>query len=141
MWSKSRLRAATFAALALALVMSACATEEEAAPEAPEEAAATTAAAAPATEAEGCAEIITLRLLRWQGDTLDIAIADYMEEEPCVEIEVEEVPFGQLYEKISIVATSDDPPDILLYDGPFTQSYAEAGMLLPLDDYITLTST
>jgi len=140
MWSKRKLRAATFAALALMLVMSACA-EEEAAPEPAEEpaatTAATTAAAAPATEPEGCAEIITLRLLRWQGDTLDIAIADYMEAEPCVEIAVEEVPFGQLYEKISIVATSDDPPDILLYDGPFTQSYAEAGMLLPLDDYIT----
>ena len=140
MWSKRKLRAATFAALALMLVMSACA-EEEAAPEEPAEtaatAAATTAAAEPATEPEGCAEIITLRLLRWQGDTLDIAIADYMEAEPCVEIAVEEVPFGQLYEKISIVATSDDPPDILLYDGPFTQSYAEAGMLLPLDDYIS----
>ena len=44
MGSKSRLRAATFAALTLALVMSACAAEEEAAPEAPEEAAVTTAA-------------------------------------------------------------------------------------------------
>ena len=139
MWSKSRLRAATFAALALALVMSACAAEEEAAPEEPEEAAVTTAApeAAPAADADACDEIITLRMLRWQGDTLDIAIEDYKAVEPCVEIAVEEVPFGQLYEKISIVATSDDPPDLLLYDGPFTQSYADAGMLLPLDDYIT----
>ena len=56
----------------------------------------TTAApeAAPAEDADACDEMITLRLLRWQGDTLDIAIADYMEEEPCVEIAVEEVPFG-----------------------------------------------
>jgi ABC-type glycerol-3-phosphate transport system substrate-binding protein len=139
MGSKSRLRAATFVALAVALVMSACAAEEEAAPEEPEEAAVTTAApeAAPAADADACDEIITLRMLRWQGDTLDIAIEDYKAVEPCVEIAVEEVPFGQLYEKISIVATSDDPPDLLLYDGPFTQSYAEAGMLLPLDDYIT----
>ena len=60
MWSKSRLRAATFAALALALVMSACAAEEEAAPEEPEEAAVTTAApeAAPAADADACDEII-----------------------------------------------------------------------------------
>jgi ABC-type glycerol-3-phosphate transport system substrate-binding protein len=138
MGSKSRLRAATFAALALALVMSACAAEEETAPEAPEEAAVTTVAATDvATDADECDEVTTLRMLRWQGDTLDIAIADYKAVEPCVEIAVEEVPFGQLYEKISIVATSDDPPDLLLYDGPFTQSYAEAGMLLPLDDYIT----
>ena len=138
MGSKSRLRAATFVALAVALVMSACAAEEEAAPEAPEEAAVTTAATdAGADVAAACDEVITLRMLRWQGDTLDIAIEDYKSVEPCVEIAVEEVPFGQLYEKISIVATSDDPPDLLLYDGPFTQSYAEAGMLLPLDDYIT----
>lgn len=137
MWSKNRLGAATFAALTLALVMSACAAEEEAAPEAPEEAAVTTAAAAPAADEAACDEIITLRFLRWQGDTLDIAIEDYKSVEPCVEIAVEEVPFGQLYEKISIVATTDDPPDLMLYDGPFTQSYAEAGILLPLDDYIT----
>ena len=97
----------------------------------------TTAATDAAADAAACDEVITLRMLRWQGDTLDIAIEDYKSVEPCVEIAVEEVPFGQLYEKISIVATSDDPPDLLLYDGPFTQSYAEAGMLLPLDDYIT----
>ena len=44
MWSKNKLRAATFAVLTVALVMSACATEEETAPEVPEEAAVTTAA-------------------------------------------------------------------------------------------------
>ena len=55
---------------------------------------------------------------------------------PCVAVEVQEVPFGQLADKISVLAASGNPPDVLVYDGPNTQSYAASGILLPLDAYL-----
>ncbi len=54
----------------------------------------------------------------------------------CMRIALNEVPFAQLAEKISILAASGTPPDIVMYDGPYTQTYAAAGVLLPLDKYL-----
>ncbi len=55
---------------------------------------------------------------------------------PCIATEIQEVPFGQLADKISVLAASGNPPDVLVYDGPNTQSYAASGILLPLDSYM-----
>ena len=80
---------------------------------------------------------VALSLLRAQGNPpSDDVIGQYEAEHPCVDITAEEVPFGNLFEKISISASSDNPPDIYEYDGPYTQSYAKNGILLPLDEYI-----
>jgi fructooligosaccharide transport system substrate-binding protein len=54
---------------------------------------------------------------------------------PCIKVEVSEVPFGQLADKISVLAASSNPPDVVVYDGPNTQTYAAAGVLLPLEKY------
>ncbi|SRR6266568_1252536 len=78
-----------------------------------------------------------LRFFRWQSDTLNQEIAAYKTSNPNVTIAVEEVPFGQMYDKIALFAASSDPPDIIGYDAAFTKSYAASGILLPLDKWIT----
>ncbi|UFN48994.1 sugar ABC transporter substrate-binding protein [Roseomonas sp. OT10] len=98
--------------------------------------------AAPDARAQGSAQCpggpVTLTVLKPQNNPLfPNQIAAYEAANPCVEFEVSEVPFGQLADKISVLAASGSPPDILVYDGPNTQSYALAGILEPLDAYIT----
>jgi fructooligosaccharide transport system substrate-binding protein len=53
-----------------------------------------------------------------------------------VQFDVTEVPFGQFADKVSVLSTSANPPDIYGYDMPNTASYAAEGVLLPLDDYL-----
>jgi fructooligosaccharide transport system substrate-binding protein len=79
----------------------------------------------------------TLRFFRWQSDTLNGEIAAYKKVKPSVTIQVEEVPFGQLYDKLALIMTSTNPPDIMGYDAAFTKSYAAGGGLLPLDQWMT----
>ena len=81
--------------------------------------------------------VVTLRLLRAQNNPPPPNILAMWEaDNPCVKVEVTEVPFGQLADKISVLAASRNPPDIIGYDGPNTQSYAAAGILLPLNKYL-----
>jgi ABC-type glycerol-3-phosphate transport system substrate-binding protein len=86
--------------------------------------------------AQCSAGVVTLSLLKPQNNPVYPAqIQAYQAENPCVKIEVSEVPFGQLADKISVLAASGTPPDVFTYDGPNTQSYAAAGILEPLDTY------
>jgi fructooligosaccharide transport system substrate-binding protein len=81
--------------------------------------------------------LLTLRLLRSiNNPPQPDMVATWEAANPCTKIEVNEVPFGQLADKISVLAASGNPPDILGYDGPNTASYAAAGVLLPLDPYL-----
>jgi fructooligosaccharide transport system substrate-binding protein len=81
--------------------------------------------------------LLTLRLLRSVNNPPQPdMVATWEAANPCTKIEVNEVPFGQLADKISVLAASGNPPDILGYDGPNTASYAAAGVLLPLDPYL-----
>lgn len=85
-----------------------------------------------------CADgVTTLSVLRAQNTfPLDSQLEDYKATNECVDFDVTEVPFGQLAEKISVLASSRSLPDILGYDGPNTQAYASQGLLLPLDEYL-----
>ena len=81
--------------------------------------------------------VLTLHLLRPQNNPPYPSQLDlFKASNPCVAVDVAEVPFGQLADKISVLAASGSPPDVLAYDGPNTQSYAAAGILLPLDAYL-----
>jgi fructooligosaccharide transport system substrate-binding protein len=81
--------------------------------------------------------VLTLHLLRAEGNPPPPNIvAQWEATNKCTKVEVTEVPFGQLADKISVLAASGNPPDIIGYDGPNTQSYAAAGILLPLDKYL-----
>ena len=96
-----------------------------------------TALPALAQQSECTAEPVTLRILRTPGNyPYPAAIEAWQQEHPCVSFEINEVPFAQLGDTIAVQAASDDPPDILVYDGPNTQSYAKAGILLPVTDYL-----
>lgn len=79
----------------------------------------------------------TLQFFRWQSDTLNQEIAAYKAVKPNINIAIQEVPFGQMYDKIALFASSNNPPDIIGYDAAFTKSYAASGILLPLDKWIT----
>ncbi|MBT9385078.1 extracellular solute-binding protein [Pseudooceanicola sp. CBS1P-1] len=99
----------------------------------------TALAAAPAfaQDAQCDGDPVTLRILRTPGNyPYPAPMKLWQKDHPCVSFEINEVPFAQLADTISVQASSDNPPDILVYDGPNTQSYAKAGILLPLDKYL-----
>jgi ABC-type glycerol-3-phosphate transport system substrate-binding protein len=81
---------------------------------------------------------INLSMLIAEGNppTPDV-VAAWEKNNPCIKITTSEVPFSQLADKISVLSASANPPDILGYDGPDTQTYASLGVLLPLDKYIS----
>lgn len=80
--------------------------------------------------------VLTLSILKPQNNPpTPVMIAAWEGANKCMNIELNEVPFGQLADKISVLAASGSPPDIVMYDGPNTQTYAAAGVLLPLDKY------
>lgn len=79
----------------------------------------------------------TLRFFRWQSDTINGEIDAYKKTSPSVTIHIEEVPFGQLYDKLALIMASSNPPDIIGYDAAFTKSYAAVGGLLALDQWMT----
>src|SRR6478752_92068 len=82
-------------------------------------------------------ETVTLRILRTPGNYPYPAPMDaWQKENPCVKFEINEVPFAQLADTISVQAASSNPPDVLVYDGPNTQSYAASGILLPITKYL-----
>jgi fructooligosaccharide transport system substrate-binding protein len=81
--------------------------------------------------------VLTLHMLKPQTNPpYPSQLALFKAANPCVALDIAEVPFGQLADKISVLAASGEPPDVVVYDGPNTQSYAAAGILLPLDPYL-----
>jgi fructooligosaccharide transport system substrate-binding protein len=80
--------------------------------------------------------VLTLTLLKPQNNPPTPAtISAWEAANKCMKIELNEVPFGQLADKISVLASANAPPDVIMYDGPNTQTYAASGILLPLDKY------
>jgi len=102
-----------------------------------------TALAAPALAGERSAPtadcpkgVLTLTVLKpLNNPPTPVMVTSWEAANPCMKIALNEVPFGQLADKISVLAASGSPPDIVMYDGPNTQTYAAAGILLPLDKY------
>lgn len=57
-----------------------------------------------------------------------------------IQVDLKFIPRGNSYEyenKISAAATSHTVPDIIKMDGPNVTNYADAGIIVPLDDYFT----
>ncbi len=81
--------------------------------------------------------VLTLHLLKPQNNPpFPWQITAFEKDNPCIKMDIAEVPFGQLADKISVLAASGNPPDVVVYDGPNTQTYAASGILLPLDSYL-----
>ncbi|WP_158437710.1 extracellular solute-binding protein [Naasia lichenicola] len=81
--------------------------------------------------------VTTLTLLRAENNPpKDEFIAQWEKANSCYKIAVDEVPFDQLATKTQLIGSEDGGPDILEVDGPNTQTFAAAGLLLPIDDYL-----
>jgi ABC-type glycerol-3-phosphate transport system substrate-binding protein len=74
----------------------------------------------------------------WPKDQVMQLINAFKEENPTIEVEIQLVPFGQLFQTIEVrLAAGDGTPDVFIVDGPNNASYAARGYLLALDDYYT----
>ena len=122
---KRTVKAATVAMAASALVLTACS-------------GGTSSASQPLpTTAECPGGVTTLKVLTSEfGFPKAGQIDEFAKVEHCIKFAVERVPFAQLAEKISVAASSNNQPDIIGFDGPWTQNFAAQGVLAPLDEYL-----
>lgn len=81
---------------------------------------------------------VTLKVIRSTDNVpTDAQMKAYTEyTDGRVKFDLTEVPFGQFADKVSVLSTSANPPDIYGYDMPNTANYASEGVLLPLDGYL-----
>ena len=85
-------------------------------------------AAAPATTLE-------VVWMAWPKDMVDKLIAGFEKQNPGIKVDVQLVPFTQLFQTLEVRLPAGGTPDVYLADGPLTPSYAARGFLLPLDQY------
>ena len=80
--------------------------------------------------------ITWLTLSEWGGDGDISAVIDAFEaENPDINVELEQLPFNELFSQIQIrMAAGGGDPDVLSVDVPLTAGYGIRGWLLPLDD-------
>ncbi len=92
------------------------------------------AAAAPAKS-------VSLRVLSYTTEPVprvqDAIFAKFMSANAGIKLEVERVPFNELYRKIAVAVASGTPYDAIYVDGPMTNSYARNGIIIPLDPYFS----
>ncbi len=83
----------------------------------------------------------TLRVLSYTTEPVprvqDGIFAKFMVANPDIKLEVERVPFNELYRKIAVSVATGTSYDAIYVDGPMTKSYAKNGILIPLDPYFS----
>jgi len=133
--------------LLVALLATACggdAVEEEPAVEEAETIEEEPAPEEEAGEAEEMAETITLNFLTWNGPdvllALDDMIAAWKASDPKwtnVEVQVDAVPFAELFPKIEASVAAGADFDAFLADGPDIKHYSFNRAIIPLEDFYT----
>ena len=73
--------------------------------------------------------------MAWPKDMVDKLIAGFEKQNPGIKVDVQLVPFTQLFQTLEVRLPAGGTPDVYLADGPLTPSYAARGFLLPLDQY------
>lgn len=74
----------------------------------------------------------------WPKDKVMQLIDTFTEQNPDISVDIQLVPFGQLFQTIEVrLAAGDGTPDVYIVDGPNTASYAARNYLLPLNEYFT----
>ena len=74
----------------------------------------------------------------WPKDQVMPLIEEFQKQNPGVEIDIQLVPFGQLFQTIEVrLSSGGGTPDVYIVDGPNTASYAARGYLLPLDVFFS----
>jgi ABC-type glycerol-3-phosphate transport system substrate-binding protein len=142
-------RTTSFVVLVAALVLSACggATAPAAAPTAAPAAAEPTAAPAaaePTAAPAAAGEAVTINFLTLDDQDMLIAtnavIDAWKQSDPKfanVTVNIETVPFAELFPKIETAVASGAVLDLFLADGPDIKHYAYNKAIIPLDKYFT----
>jgi fructooligosaccharide transport system substrate-binding protein len=80
---------------------------------------------------------ITLNLFTCSSDCVPQPwqITDFQKLHPNIKISVSQVPFGQFYAKTSVLAGSNNPPDVYTVDQPTISNLAAAKVIIPLTKY------
>ena len=84
------------------------------------------------------AETLEVLWMGWPKDQVMQLIDDFEAKNPDIKIDIQLIPFGQLFQTIEVrLASGSGTPDVYIVDGPNTASYAARKYLLPLDSYFS----
>ncbi len=72
----------------------------------------------------------------WPKNLVDMQLEDFRRANPDIVLDIQLVPFNQLFQTLEVRLASGRPPDVFIVDGPMTASYAERGYLMPLDSHL-----
>lgn len=86
-------------------------------------------------------EPVTLRMTIWGSSQMtveknDAVIQLFEDAHPGIKVEVENYAGDVYFEKLGIMAASNNLPDIIRMDYAQIQNYAKRGLLLPLEPYV-----
>ncbi len=70
----------------------------------------------------------------WPRDSVMQLVGDFEKAHPGIKVDIQLIPFQQLFPTLEVRLKSGTTPDSYLVDGPLTASYAARGYLLPLND-------
>jgi len=73
----------------------------------------------------------------WPKNLVDKQLEDFRRANPDISLDIQLVPFNQLFQTLEVRLASSRPPDVFIVDGPMTASYAERGYLMPLDSHLS----
>jgi multiple sugar transport system substrate-binding protein len=64
------------------------------------------------------------------------AIEEFEEAHPDISVEVETVPYADYQQRLTLAVEGGNPPDIATLDQIWQAQFADAGAVIPLDDYV-----
>jgi fructooligosaccharide transport system substrate-binding protein len=71
----------------------------------------------------------------WPRDRVITLIEQFETENPDIKVDIQLIPFSQLFSTLEVRLPTGTTPDVYIVDGPVTASYAARGYLLPLDEF------
>lgn len=81
-------------------------------------------------------DVTTITWLNCCGWPSEEVLAVFHEQNPDIQVEVENVPFNSLFEQIQVrLGAGSEEPDVLSVDVPLVAGYGLRGWLLPLDNF------
>jgi multiple sugar transport system substrate-binding protein len=69
-------------------------------------------------------------------DEFDAIIPNFQLEHPNVQINFQHYPWGEFFEKLEIAYAAGDPPDVHRQDDDEIPSFAQRGLLMPMEDHV-----
>lgn len=75
------------------------------------------------------------------SETQQTAVEEFEASHPNIEIEIETVPYDDYQQRLTVAVEGGDPPDVATLDQIWQAQFADAGAVIPLDDYIAESDT